>query len=52
MKRELWQAKDIYSVLDKDGKGWISLYDVEKLLTSPVEVTDIELLIGLYDLSG
>jgi Ca2+-binding EF-hand superfamily protein len=55
MNAEGWSAEDIYAAIDIEQKGWISIYDLEKLLINHKRggsrslVSDIELLIALYD---
>ena len=58
MNTEKWCAEDIFKAVDTEDKGWISLYDLEKLLINHKRggsrslVSDIELLIAFYDKSG
>lgn len=55
MNSEGWNADDIFEAIDTDRKGWISIYDIEKLLINHKRcgsrslVSDVELLILLYD---
>jgi len=57
MHSENWCVEDIFSAIDTEQKGWISLYDLEKLLINHKRggsrslVSDIELLISFYDKS-
>jgi len=58
MSSEKWCAEDIFKAVDTDNKGWISVYDLEKLLINHKRcgsrslVSEIELLIAFYDRSG
>lgn len=58
MNSENWSAEDIFRAVDTEDKGWISVYDLEKLLINHKRcgsrslVSDIELLISFYDKSG
>ena len=59
MRKSKWTTEELFGVLDKDSKGWISVYDIEKLLVNNKRssqsrslVTDIELIIAMYDRSG
>ena len=59
MKRDQWKIEDVYKIVDKDNKGWIGIFDVERLLTTHTKagqraslISDIELLIGAFDRSG
>ena len=58
MNSEGWSAEDIFGAIDTDRKGWISIYDLEKLLINHKRcgsrslVSDVELLISFYDMSN
>jgi Ca2+-binding EF-hand superfamily protein len=58
MMSEGWSAEDIFGAIDTDRKGWISIYDLEKLLINHKRcgsrslVSDVELLITFYDKSN
>ena len=51
-------AVDLFKLVDRDEKGSMSIYDLERLLINHKRsgvrslVTDIELLIALYDKTG
>lgn len=57
MKFDKWQPDDLFQLLDSENKGWVSVFDIEKLLINHKRNTraltnDIELLIAMYDRSG
>lgn len=58
MNSEGWSAEDIFGAIDTDRKGWISTFDLEKLLINHKRcgsrslVSDVELLISFYDMSN
>jgi hypothetical protein len=50
MKQDKWQPNDLFNLLDYEKKGWVSVFDIEKLLINHKRNTrpltgDIELLI-------
>jgi hypothetical protein len=47
--------KDVFNYLDKDLKGWVSVFDIEKFLikySTRAFVKDIQLLVDLYGQDG
>lgn len=59
MRQDGWTSDEIFKVIDKDGKGWLGVFDVERLLINHKRsssnrslVSDIELLIQMYDKQG
>lgn len=55
MEKEGWHTAEVFRAIDYENKGWISIYDLEKLLINHVRggsrslVSDLELLISFYD---
>ncbi len=48
-------SKHIFEYLDRDRKGWVSVFDIEKFLikySTRAFVQDIELLVELYGHNG
>lgn len=59
MRQDGWTSDEVFKLIDKDSKGWIGVFDIERLLinhkrsgTSRSLVSDIELIIQMYDRSG
>jgi Ca2+-binding EF-hand superfamily protein len=58
MRKNNWTTEMLFDVLDRDRKGWVSVYDIEKLVisnrrcNSATLVADIELVIAMFDRSG
>lgn len=59
MKTESWSLEDLFGLIDKENKGWVGVYDVERLLATHTKVgqrasliSDIELMVGAFNRSG
>jgi Ca2+-binding EF-hand superfamily protein len=37
MNKDKWRIEEVFALIDSDHKGWIGVYDLEKLLVSKVE---------------
>ena len=38
MQTDQWSIEEVYSLIDKDNKGWINVYDIEKLLSTHTKI--------------
>ncbi len=55
MHSESWSINDIFNAVDIDCKGWISIFDLEKLIVQSKKnftVSDLELLVQYWSRSG